>query len=257
MFQKIKQTVNTTAETHKIPPWTIWLDIILRVLLFTSAFVQIFFGETAIGILTLICLLVITLPNVFTRKIIPYIPIEIEILLLVMVLIQFVIGEARDFYTTVPYYDKFVHLMLPMFMGVIGFMIFYTMYRTGKLYTTTRIMMVLVFFLTLGIGAAWEIVEYSSDQIIYPRVEGWHKFQGSLTEDPLHDTMNDLIADAAGGILGIVLALRYVTWANVHGKKRLDQLVKELGRDDAIPPSSLESSTKITHKSTSNVKVAG
>lgn len=117
------------------------------------------------------------------------------------------------------------------------------MYRTGKLHTTTRMMMVLVFFLTLGIGAAWEIVEYSSDQIIYPRVEGWHKFQGSLTEDPLHDTMNDLIADAAGGILGIILALRYVTWANMHNKRRLGQLVKELSRDNAIPPSSLESNT--------------
>ncbi len=243
MIDKIRRSVNNTAKTHNMRPRTIWLDIFLRVLLFTSAFVQIFFGETAIGIITLICLLVITLPNVFTRKLIPYIPIEIEILLLVMVLIQFVIGEARDFYTTVPYYDKFVHLMLPMFMGIIGFIIFYTMYRTGKLHTTTRMMMVLVFFLTLGIGAAWEIVEYSSDQIIYPRVEGWHKFQGSLTEDPLHDTMNDLIADAAGGILGIILALRYVTWANMHNKRRLGQLVKELSRDNTIPPSSLESNT--------------
>lgn len=244
MIDKIKQSVNKAAKTHNIQARTIWLDVFLRALLFTSAFIQIFFGETTIGIITLICLLVITLPNIFTRKLIPYIPIEIEILLLAMVLIQFVIGEARDFYTTIPYYDKFVHLMLPMFMGIIGFMIFYTMYRTGKLHTTTQIMVVLVFFLTLGLGAAWEILEYSSDQIIYPRVEGWHKFQGSLTEDPLHDTMNDLIADAAGGILGIILALRYVTWANVHGKKRLNQLVKELSQDSYIPPSSLESSNE-------------
>ena len=143
----------------------------LEILILVSGIYQTFFGETIIGLMTLFVLALIVVPGFFTRGKITQLPIEIEIMLFVMVLLQFVIGEARDFYTNVPYYDKFVHYMLPMFLGLMGLIVVYTMYMVGKLKASLTVMALLVIFVAMGIGALWEIFEYLSDEILYPRIE--------------------------------------------------------------------------------------
>lgn len=180
---------------------------VLRVLVIASGIYQLFFGEQVIGVFILATSALILTPALFTRNYLQKFPREIELMFFVMVFFQFVIGEARDFYTTVPYYDKFVHFLLPMFLGIISVTIFYTLDAMGMIRVSTGSMIVLVVLITLGIGAFWEIIEYTSDQLIAPRVENWHYFQGSLTEDPLHDTMNDLIVDLLGGIFGAIMAV--------------------------------------------------
>src|SRR4051812_4590086 len=118
--------------TETVPQWEKNLIIILGVLILLSGIYQTLFGETEIGILTLLCFAIITVPGFFTRNFIKRFPIEIEIILFIMVFLQFILGEARDFYTDIPYYDKIVHYMIPMFLGLIGFLIFYTLHVTGK-----------------------------------------------------------------------------------------------------------------------------
>jgi len=211
-----------------VRPWQLKLGKILEVLIFTSGLYQTFFGEQAIGLLILLTWSLIVFPQFFSRDRIKYIPIEIEILLFFMVLFQFVVGEARDWYTNVPYYDKFVHFMLPMFIGLIGFLIIYTLYLNKKLIATKTTMVVLIVLVTLGVGAAWELVEYASDEILYPRIEGWHHFQGSLTEDALHDTMNDLIMDTLGALTGALLGLYFITRSERRAGKRLSELTEEV-----------------------------
>lgn len=211
-----------------IAGWKIKVEWFLRFIILSSGIFQTFFGETAIGMLTIIALIILTLPSFFTRGKIKSIPIEIEILLFIMVLVQFIIGEARDFYENVPYYDKFVHYLLPMFIGIIGFLLTYTLYYSGNLKISIRAMIFVVILLTIGIGAVWEIFEYTSDELIAPRIEWWHHFQGSMTEDPLHDTMNDLIADTLGAIMGAILCAFFIGREAKKENKRLPELLSEL-----------------------------
>ena len=201
---------------------------ILRILILLSGIYQMFAGETAIGILTLICLAIIMAPGFFTRGLVVFFPIEIEIVLFIMVIIQYVLGEARDLYTTIPYYDKFVHAMLPGLVGFIGFLLAYAMVASGKLVATTAVIVGLIVLMSLGIGAVEEIAEYSSDMLLYPRIAGWHHFQGNAQEDPWHDTMNDLIADTIGAGFGALLGLWLIDRAKGRQSPRLPELVDEL-----------------------------
>lgn len=209
-----------------LPQWQINLLWALRVLTLVSGVRQTFWGETTIGLLILFCLFLITIPSFITRGKITRIPVEIEILFFIMVFFQFILGEAADFYTTIPYYDKFVHFFLPLMLGFITFIIIYMLYFTKRLQAAVSVMFVATFLIALGIGALWEITEYLSDELLLPRIPGWHQFQGSLTEDPLHDTMNDLIDDSLGALLGATLAASYVAKSKGSKKYRLNMLTQ-------------------------------
>lgn len=208
--------------------WQLNLLWTLRVITLLSALRQIFFGEMSIGIITLICLFLITIPALVTMGKVKNLPFELETLFLTMVLLQFIIGEARDFYTNVPYYDKFVHFFLPLMLGFMGFLFVYLMFYTNRLSTSVAVMFIVTFLIAMGIGALWEVVEYLSDELIYPRVEGWHHFQGSLTEDALHDTMNDLIADMLGALVGATLAVYYFKNVTKQTENRTSEMLDEI-----------------------------
>jgi hypothetical protein len=210
-----------------VRPWERKLDFILKLLIFLSGMYQTFFGEHAIGIVILVCLVLITAPGLVTKNYIRHFPIEIEILLFSMILIQFVLGEARDLYINIPYYDKFVHYILPLFLGVIGFLIFFTLYATGKLKTSRSAMMVIIILITLGVGALWEIVEYANDVILWAHIPGWPHMQGNAQQDPFSDTMTDLVNDTIGAVFGALIGL-WIIGRNYDKKGRMQGLVEEV-----------------------------
>lgn len=212
-----------------IPGWERKIVFFLGAFILLSGMYQTLFGEREIGILTLICFAAISAPRFFTRDYIKKFPVEIEILLFFMVLFQYVLGEARDFYVTIPYYDKIVHYMLPLFLGIIGFLIFYTLHVTEKLKTSLSAMMVIIILITMGIGAGWEIFEYLSDVFLAPNIEGWHHFQGNAQQDPLTDTMTDLIDDTLGAIFGAALGL-WVMKRHYGNNGRMASLIDEVDK---------------------------
>jgi len=77
-------------------------------------------------------------------------------------------------------------------------------------------------------GAAEEIVEYTSDMVLCPRIPGWHHFQGNAQEDPYYDTMNDLVADLSGAICGAAFGVWYIQRLAKRGSPRLPKLVGEM-----------------------------
>lgn len=202
---------------------SVWL---LRIFTFLFGIFQIFFGETIIGIAIVVSALFLIAPAIFTNNLITDIPLEIEFFLFLMVVVQFVLGEANGFYVSIPYYDKFVHFFLPFLLGFIGFVIAYSLYFSGKLKVSIPAMIYFVIVITLGIGAFWEILEYLNDQYVRKIFPDWHRFQGSSGEDPLTDTMHDLTADLIGGLVGSLVALRYVIPRKYN--KRLRELLREI-----------------------------
>lgn len=184
---------------------------ILRIFLLIAGIYILIFGgangaERIFGLLILVALAIINAPAFFTKGRVHAIPVEIELILLSMVLFELVGGDALGLYVKLPYYDNFMHFMLPLYLALIGMMVVYTMYYYGKLKASYGAMAFLIVMVTLGFGGALEIVEYTYDTFLADgpigAITGNTQMQGSPTQDAHDDTMNDLITDTLGGIVG-------------------------------------------------------
>lgn len=207
------------------------LIILLRIIAVIAGLYQILFGELVIGIYIMLATGAIMLPGLFTRNYIRSVPYQLELIFSIMILLSLVVGETLDFYRLIPYYDKFIHFSLPFFVGLIAFLLAYTMHQTGNLKITNGPLIIIIVLITMGIGATWEIIEYITDNFINPYVHIFEQLQGSSTESPLVDTMNDLIFDMLGGIFGAVLGLLYIRSERNNHSSRLRELVNEIAKN--------------------------
>lgn len=197
---------------------------VLRVISLAAGVYQLI-NEPLVGLAILLCLAAISFPAWLTRGRVKAIPLEFELILFAMVVLQLVIGETLNFYDNVHYFDKFVHFMLPFFLGFIATMFAYTLRATGALKVGLAPTMFVVFMTTLGIGAIWEIIEYLADVFLGTYLQGSH------TASPLVDTMNDLIVDTLGGVFGALLTLFFIRRDGKDKKSRLYDLALEIKKD--------------------------
>ena len=213
-------------EKGDISPLQRNLLIIMRVfLLLAGIFILIFGGangaERIFGLLILIALILINAPSYFTKGQ-RAIPVEIELILLCMVLFELVGGDALGLYVKLPYYDNFMHFMLPLYIALIGMMLVYTMYFYGKLKATYATMAVVIVLVTIGLGGVLEMGEYTYDKFLangpLGKITGNTQMQGSPTQNAIDDTMNDLFTDTAGGIVGAALGVWLIRRNEKQGK---------------------------------------
>lgn len=205
------------------------LSIMMRGIALFAGLAQLLFGNMIIGTFIILSVSAISLPSVFTHGTLRSLPIEFELIFITMVMLQFVIGETLNFYALLPYYDKFVHFSLPLFVGFLSFLTAYTLHELHALNISTVPLMLAIIFMTLGVGAFWEIIEYLSDALLQPNFVFVPHLQGNATESPIVDTMGDLIIDLIGGVIGALFGLRYISSKSSNVKARLVRLVKDIG----------------------------
>ena len=202
------------------------LLLIMRIfLLLAGIYITIFGGvngaERIFGILILLSLAIINAPAFVTRNRIRVIPVEIEILLLFMVLFELVGGDALGLYVKLPYYDNFMHFMLPLYIALIGMMLVYTMHYYGRLKASLAEMAILIVIVTIGLGGILEMGEYTYDKYLSQgpigKITGNTQMQGSPTQNAHEDTMNDLFTDTAGGIVGAIIGVLLIRRAEKKG----------------------------------------
>jgi len=199
---------------------------VMRIFLLVAGFYITLFGgvngsERIFGVMILVALTIINAPALFTGNRIRALPVEIELLLLAMVLFELVGGDALGFYVKLPYYDNFMHFMLPLYIALIGMMLVYTMYHFGRLKATFLEMAIIIVIVTIGLGGVLEMGEYTYDKYLASgplgQITGNTQMQGSPTQDPLDDTMNDLFTDTAGGIVGALIGVLLIRRAEMRG----------------------------------------
>lgn len=104
-----------------------------------------------------------------------------------------------EFYNHIPYYDKLLHFIVPLFMAVI-----LRYFITNIHYEKTMTM-----FTVMGMCAIWELFEYSADICVgHPLMQGT-KWDISMNGG-LIDTMQDIFFDLAGSIVGVFLKRQQV-----------------------------------------------
>lgn len=202
-------------KNHKISVITAW---ILRIFLICFGIYETITGFPVFGIMILFTVFLILLPAILTRQHI-FVPLELEILFLVIVTLEYVIANSLSFYARFDYYDKFQHTMIPAITSFIGMLMVYIGYRLGKFKASYLMAGIIIVFVTIGLGAVLEVIEYSYDQFIGPATN-FYISRGALTQgspvlDPFTDTMTDLMLDIVGAIVGAVFGI----WLLIKNEK--------------------------------------
>lgn len=224
----------------QVPSWKRHLRGFFRIIIMINAIYQILFGELFFGMLALLALIIILIPRFFTKNKICVVPVDIEIMFLIVIFFELIVADAYSFYSLVPYYDKFMHLLVSFIVGLVGMMIIYTFYALGKLQASTGVMFALIVLITMGLGAGLEMAEYFYDQALYPLIGHYLPTgltQGSLVASPLADTMGDLFIDTLGGVLGAAIGIVLIKSEEKKGKKmeiidELESLASEKNDND-------------------------
>jgi len=212
---------NKLFESHKTSVTIAW---ILRIFLISFGIYEIIFGYSVFGIVILIAVFLILLPAILTRQHI-FVPLEIEILFLVIVTFEYVIANSLGFYARFDYYDKFQHTMIPSIIAFMGILLFYIGYLLGKFRASYLMSWAVIVLITIGLGGILEVSEYAYDMVIGPAtnfgISHGTLTQGSPLLDPYHDTMTDLILDVIGALIGATLGIWLLLKHEKDGKSSL------------------------------------
>lgn len=101
-------------------------------------------------------------------------------------------------YLWVPFYDDIAHVIGSLCLAGIGFAAIYFMNYSGKIHMSLPCMGFFTFIWTMAIGAVWEIIEFTWDNIAV------FSSEYGFSQNSLLDTMSDLSIDATAGILAAV-----------------------------------------------------
>ena len=169
----MSKSCGTSTDFGENKTWKQYLKWFLRVTLIMGAVTAILVGEVFFGVLALIALVIIVWPQYATFNRVRHIPVEMEILLLLVVFLELILADANSFYTRFNYYDKFMHILVPAVLGLMGMMIIYTFYALGRLQASVGVMFAIIVMVVMAMGAALEMSEYFYDQILYPSIGAW------------------------------------------------------------------------------------
>lgn len=184
-----------------------WFMKLLMVLLFP---VELYKGEYLFSILLVFSVILSLIPSLVERSYKVTLPFELDLLITLSIFLNTFMGEGMEFYKKVRLYDKALHIYGSAVVGLLAFVVVYTLNYTRKV----RLSLPLIGFFTvtfaMAMGGIWEIMEFTVDSLF-----------GTTTQDGLADTMWDLVNDLAGGLITAAIGMLYIKYSNPDTRKRL------------------------------------
>jgi uncharacterized membrane protein YjdF len=140
-----------------------------------------------------------------------YIPPEFELLAVAFVFAALFLGEVRGYYVRFWWWDIALHTASGFLLGIIGFLLVHILNEVEKIdvHLKAGFVAFFAFLFAVGIGAIWEIFEFSMDKLF------GFDMQKEMFGDPsgLTDTMWDLIVDTLGALVISILGYGYLKTA--------------------------------------------
>ena len=151
-------------------------------------------------VLAFFALLSSFIPSMIYKRFKIILPPEFEVLFALFLYGCLILGEFKHYYLKYPWWDLLLHSMSAIMIGLIGFMIIYSLYYTHKVVFSPIFAAIFCFSFSLAIGATWEIFEFGMDQF----------FALNMQRSGLMDTMVDLIVDAIGALIVSISGFFYL-----------------------------------------------
>lgn len=135
------------------------------------------------------------LPPVVEKVYKSHISFRIQLVYYVFLFISLDLGICLDWYKTAPYFDKAVHFGSGVLSALVGYyaLVYFKVIKNPRGF---KILFIVSLCMLIAVG--WECFEFASDKFL-----GQHMQQ--LISVGVDDTMFDLLAAAAGSIIGAVL----------------------------------------------------
>lgn len=179
-----------------------------------SMFLQ---GQYQSAVETLVILAITMLPILLGKRFSVRIPHGFETLAVVFVFMSLFLGEVYSYYTIYWWWDLILHSGSAFLLGILGFLLVFVLNEKEDvdLDLNPNFIALFAFMFAMGIGAIWEIFEFSMDQI----------FGLNMQKSGLVDTMWDLIVDAIGALIISFLGWGYIKTREVDSF--LERWIKE------------------------------
>lgn len=143
-----------------------------------------------------------------------YLPGELQLTVILFIYIGLFLGGAVNFYDTYPWLDSVMHFTSGLGLGFVGFLIPYSLYKTGKLEAPPVLLAIFGFSFALSLGSLWEMYEFGMDSFFsldMQRAEDLEQVYGVFkTRLGLLDTMKDLLLNAGGTLIASFTGYLYL-----------------------------------------------
>lgn len=175
------------------------LVIVIHVIMAVELVFTLYHGYWVNVFLILAIMSVILIPLFLGGRFQLHIPSEFQILAVIFVFASLFLGEVRDFYERLWWWDIVLHTSSGLLLGILGFLLVYVLNENERapIHMQPRFVALFAFLFAVAVGALWEIFEFSMDKLF-----GTH-MQKAMLGDPsgLTDTMWDLIVDTLGALV--------------------------------------------------------
>jgi hypothetical protein len=135
-----------------------------------------------------------------------------------------IMGDQFGLYVHVPYYDKFLHVVVPL---AITYALFELSQATSWVWSWTKVtpfeVALYLFCIAMTLGTLWELYEFGSDQLF-----GTHQQGGPHGAN--FDTMTDLLAVFVGALAGSVSMGIVTVYGHRHGLGTISETRQHLRR---------------------------
>ena len=156
-------------------------------------------------------------PALIERHLRVPLPVELTLFTSVFVYASFALGEVRDFYEKIWWWDLALHGVAALTIGIIGFLSIYVFYMTQRVQIAAGWIATITFALAVSLGTIWEIFEFLMD---------WN-FGLNMQKSGLVDTMTDLMINAAGAAIAAVIGYFYVRGSDgLYGRRIIRSMVE-------------------------------
>jgi len=139
-------------------------------------------------------------PAIIERRLRVPLPVELTLITCVFLYASFALGEVRDFYEKIWWWDLALHGLSALTIGIIGFLSIYVFYMTQRIRVAAGWIATITFALAVSVGTIWEIFEFLMD---------WY-FGFNMQKSGLADTMTDLLINSAGAAIAAAIGYFYV-----------------------------------------------
>lgn len=147
-------------------------------------------------------------PELLKRRLPVEIPSEVQILAILFVFATIFLGEVRDYYERLWWWDLALHTTAGLLLGMLGFLIVHSLNESRYVQLRMRpsFVAMFAFLFSVGVGTLWEIFEFTMDQAFGLTMQKpmFGDYSG------LTDTMFDLIVDALGAAIVSFAGWRYI-----------------------------------------------
>lgn len=147
-----------------------------------------------------VVLLLTFAPAIIERKLRLTLPVEFTLVTCVFLYASFILGEVRDFYERIWWWDLALHGLSALTIGVIGFLSIYVFWMTRRVRVAAGWIATITFAIAVSVGTVWEIFEFLMD---------WY-FGFEMQSSGHLDTMTDLIINAIGAAIAAAFGYFYV-----------------------------------------------